>query len=173
MKKLLFSVIFLISFYTTISAQTTKRFNYAKQPTGMTLGAYVGDESQFKVGVFSHYVYFSFSSNFASTDGNYTNADLTGGASIQDKGKYGITQYNLGPAIPLFNKEFYGIYIVPQGTYSRKFNILDDGTNKYKGDVVGEWGGAVDLMYVDHSGFTIQLGGSSVSGINIGAGYSF
>ncbi|MBB3696592.1 hypothetical protein KMW28_23835 [Flammeovirga yaeyamensis] len=185
MKKIVLSLLFIMAMISTSSAQKARRYFYANQPTGITFGADVLEEAQFKVSAYSHYVYFSFSSNFKSTDGTtegYKSEEVAS-AGLQNKGSFGITQYNLGAMLPLKIDYTYGIYIAPQGAYARKFDIYENTTKKFKGPVSNEYGAAVDFMYIDRTGITFQAGVSALyggenetvylSGLNIGVGYSF
>ncbi|NLR91794.1 MULTISPECIES: hypothetical protein [Flammeovirga] len=170
MKHFLLSLLFIVTAY-SVNAQQSAHFTTGNHPIGVSIGASLGSATQFKTSIWAYNVYFSASSNFASAQGSVSDNETSG---LQDKGKFNATQFNVGGMIRIVNQYLYGLYLVPQVTYCTKSSIYHGENDKtFKGTPEEQYGAAIDVMYVDRGGFTIQGGLSTSAGASLQVGFSF
>lgn len=165
---LLLSLVSILTF-----AQKDRRFVTGKHPSGITIGGTVGNETQLKISAYTFNIYFSYSNNFASSQG-----DLPSESSSQykDSGQISCDNLSLGGMFRVKNASLYSFYLIPQFTYETVSKLYESSENKgdlYKDEKVNNVGFGLDLMFVDYSGFTAQLGVSTTAGFSAGLGYSF
>lgn len=172
MKKYIFTI-FLALTTLSVWAQSEKNFHVKKKPIGAILGAAIGPDTQLRLGMYGYNFYFAYSSNFKAIGPSQSIENPSG---LEETSTNSINTFNFGYMIRLKNTSMFGIYLVPQIVYEQKSKLYTvKGTESpyIKGDLQDNMGFGVDLMFIDFSGFTVAVGGSTTAGFTAGLGYSF